>query len=450
MRRILFAVVDALAATAVVALCGGVTAGAVVFAAAAILIDLFERRRAHRLTLSALDDAPVLAIRGVVIAGATTVAGLPVAGQYVPGAGHGAAWLVTAILFAAVATVGRAIGFVGLRRLQRTRKLVSPVLVVGAGSVGRRIGLRLQDHPEYGLVPLGYVDDAAHARGLPPGLLLGDVADLPRLIARHRVRHVIVAFGQMRDTDMVDLLRSCDRLDCEIFVVPRFFELGVGESSAVDHVWGVPLIRLNRAAFRTHTWRAKRILDVLLAALGLVLAGPVMLGIAMLLRREVGPDVLFRQTRVGLDGRPFELLKFRTLHPPRNQEETGFCVQEETGFCVVSADRVGPVGRFLRRSSLDELPQLWNVLRGQMSLVGPRPEQQHFVRRFVRSYPGYAERLRVPAGVTGLAQVHDLRGATPIEDRVCFDNYYIEHWSLWQDIKILTRTVASVVRLRGR
>jgi hypothetical protein len=106
---------------------------------------------------------------------------------------------------------------------------------------------------------------------------------------------------------------------------------------------------------------------------------------------------------------------------------------------VVSPDRIGPAGRFLRRSSLDELPQLWNVLRGQMSLVGPRPEQQHLARRFARTYPGYTERLRVPAGVTGLAQVHDLRGATPIEDRVCFDNFYIEHWSLWQDIKILAR-----------
>jgi lipopolysaccharide/colanic/teichoic acid biosynthesis glycosyltransferase len=122
---------------------------------------------------------------------------------------------------------------------------------------------------------------------------------------------------------------------------------------------------------------------------------------------------------------------------------------ESVAWSEVCADRVGPVGRFVRRSSLDELPQLWNILRGQMSLVGPRPEQPSYVREFVQAYPRYEHRLRVPAGLTGLSQVHDLRGATPIEDRVCIDNFYIEHWSLWQDVKILLRTVASVIRMRG-
>jgi lipopolysaccharide/colanic/teichoic acid biosynthesis glycosyltransferase len=144
---------------------------------------------------------------------------------------------------------------------------------------------------------------------------------------------------------------------------------------------------------------------------------------------------------VGLDGRPFRLLKFRTLTPERSAEPTAWS--------EVDADRVGPVGRFLRRSSLDELPQLWNVLCGDMSLVGPRPEQPHYSARFARIYPRYADRLRAPVGLTGWAQIHGLRGPTSIEDRVCFDNFYIEHWSLWQDIKILIRTAASVVRMRG-
>ena len=148
-----------------------------------------------------------------------------------------------------------------------------------------------------------------------------------------------------------------------------------------------------------------------------------------------------RQTRVGLDGRPFQLLKFRTLSPVP--------AGEPTRWSEVDDERVGPVGRFLRRSSLDELPQLWNILRGDMSLVGPRPEQPHYSARFARRYPRYADRLRTPVGLTGWAQIHGLRGATSIEDRVSFDNYYIEHWSLWQDLKILIRTATSVVRMRG-
>jgi len=189
-------------------------------------------------------------------------------------------------------------------------------------------------------------------------------------------------------------------------------------------------------------WAIKRAFDVSFATAALLLAGPLMLVLALLLRRELGPGVLFHQVRIGLDGRPFELLKFRTLKP---QPEGA-----ASSWSVADADRMGPVGRFLRRSSLDELPQLWNVVRGQMSLVGPRPEQPGFVTQFAREHHSYHARLRVPAGITGWSQIHDLRGDTSIEDRVRFDNYYIEHWSLWLDIKIITRTVLSVLRLRGR
>ncbi len=438
----LFVAVDTLAAVVAVALAGGVAGAAAVFVGASVVVDLLDRRYAHRLSLSALDDAPALAIRGIVIAGIATVVGMPVYGPRMPGAQYGSGLLVAALLYAAVAVVGRGIGYAVLRRLQADGWFASLALIVGARPVGAKIGRRLQEHPEYGLVPLGFVDRTPPASPhLLPAPLLGDVTDLPELIAEHGVHHVLVAFGEMRDVELVDLLRACDRLDCEIFVVPRFFELGVGASPVADHLWGVPLIPLHRAAFRCHTWTLKRIFDIAFATVALVLVSPLMVAIALALLSEVGPKVLFRQVRIGLDGQPFELVKFRTLRPQREDKPMGWS--------VVSEDRIGPVGRFLRRSSLDELPQLWNVLRGQMSMVGPRPEQSRYVRRFARKCPRYQERLRVPAGVTGLAQVHDLRGPTGIEDRVCFDNFYIEHWSLWQDIKILIRTVASVLRMRG-
>ncbi|HEX6869647.1 MAG TPA: sugar transferase, partial [Micromonosporaceae bacterium] len=142
-------------------------------------------------------------------------------------------------------------------------------------------------------------------------------------------------------------------------------------------------------------------------------------------------------------GRPFRLVKFRTLRPPRPGEPVAWGVAGE--------DRMTAVGRFLRRSSLDELPQLWNVLCGHMSLVGPRPERPEFVAQFAEQHRGYRARLRVPAGITGWAQVHDLRGDdTSLEDRVRFDNYYIDHWSLWRDIRILIATTGSVLGMRGR
>ena len=160
------------------------------------------------------------------------------------------------------------------------------------------------------------------------------------------------------------------------------------------------------------------------------------------MRLETGRGVIFRQERVGRDGVPFELMKFRSLKPI---DET----ESQTNWNISHDNRVGPVGRFLRKTSLDELPQLFNILRGDMSLVGPRPERPHFVAQFGELYTGYADRHRVPSGLTGWAQIHGLRGNTPIDQRARFDNFYIENWTLWLDIKIILRTVVSVFTKPG-
>jgi exopolysaccharide biosynthesis polyprenyl glycosylphosphotransferase len=241
---------------------------------------------------------------------------------------------------------------------------------------------------------------------------------------------------------MIEVLRTCDRLRCEIFFVPRLFELHA-TGPGVDQVWGLPLVRWRRSAYRTVAWRLKRVLDVVVSAVALVALSPLMLACALAVRLEGGSGVLFRQERVGLDGRPFQLLKFRSLRPLDDDES-------RTKWNVAHDDRLGPVGRFLRRSSLDELPQLINILRGDMSLVGPRPERPYFVEQFARSLPRYTARHRVPAGLTGLAQIHGLRGDTSIEERARFDNGYIENWSLWVDVKILLRTIGALVRNPGR
>jgi exopolysaccharide biosynthesis polyprenyl glycosylphosphotransferase len=227
----------------------------------------------------------------------------------------------------------------------------------------------------------------------------------------------------------------------EIFFVPRLFELH-HTSREMDQVWGVPLVRLRRAAFRSLSWRLKRAFDVLSSGIALLLLAPLLAVLALAVRLEGGRGVLFRQERVGMDGRAFELLKFRSLKPADDSESA-------TMWNIKHDDRLGPVGRFIRATSLDELPQLWNILRGDMTVVGPRPERPVFVEAFASSFPRYTARHRVPAGLTGWAQIHGLRGDTSIEDRARFDNYYIENWSLWTDLKIILRTVSAVLRRAG-
>jgi exopolysaccharide biosynthesis polyprenyl glycosylphosphotransferase len=210
----------------------------------------------------------------------------------------------------------------------------------------------------------------------------------------------------------------------------------------VERIGGYPVVRLRPDPSSRPTWWIKRTLDMGLAAIGLVLLSPVLAVCALAILAESGRPVLFHQTRVGLDGIPFHIHKLRTLKPENEQES-------QTRWCIANDSRLGAVGRILRRTSLDEMPQLWNILRGEMSFVGPRPERPGFVETFSVEHARYWARHRVPTGLTGLAQVNGLRGDTSIADRARFDNYYIANWSVWLDVKILALTVREVVRGSG-
>jgi exopolysaccharide biosynthesis polyprenyl glycosylphosphotransferase len=390
-----------------------------------------------RVAPSLLDELPGLAARALV-AGALTSAfrlqlGLPV--------GDGP--VNAALFFIAFAAVGRAVGYPYVRHYRKVAEKGRATLIVGCGRVGNQLAETLLDHPEYGLAPVGYVDDEplvpASERHIP---LLGGTDSLTSLLLEHRIRNVIVAFMSSRESVMVDMLRTCDRLKCEIFFVPRLYELH-GQGPETELVWGVPLTRLSRASYRTLTWRMKRLFDFTFASVGLIVLSPLLAACALAVRIEGGPGVIFRQERVGLDGRRFEILKFRSYKPTDEAESA-------SRWNIASDSGLGPVGRTIRALSLDELPQLWNVVRGDMSLVGPRPERPVFVDEFTKRFPRYMARHRVPAGLTGWAQVNGLRGDTDIADRASFDNYYIENWSMWTDIKIIMRTVKQVVGRRGR
>ena len=390
-----------------------------------------------RLTLSILDDGSRLVGRSVAAA-AAVVAGEVVLGRSTTDDRV----LPTAGLLAVGILLLRALGYAVVRRARAHGLVGHPTLVLGAGKVGAQIAALLLDHPEYGLRPVGFLDrdPLVGPEGRPVPLLGGDEV-LAETIVEFRVRDVIVAFGSLPESGLVEVLRTCDRLDCEIFFVPRLFELH-NTSRDMDHVWGLPLVRLRRAAFRSWSWKVKRGMDVLASAAAVLALAPVFGLVALGVRLEGGPGIIFRQTRVGLDNRPFQVLKFRSLRPVDEAESA-------TQWNIAQDGRLGPVGRFLRATSLDELPQLWNILRGDMSIVGPRPERPHFVETFASTLPYYTARHRVPAGLTGWAQVHGLRGDTSIEERARFDNYYIENWSLWLDVRIILMTVASVLRRAG-
>ncbi|MFN8081048.1 MAG: sugar transferase [Kineosporiaceae bacterium] len=351
------------------------------------------------------------------------------------------------VVAAAACTLGflillRAIGYGVVRSLRRQRRVVHRTLVLGAGRVGAQVADVLLDHPEYGLHPIGFLDsDPWLGPKELPLPILGGTDSLYHVLTDHDVNNVVVAFGSMRESAMVDVIRTCDRLDTEIFLVPRLFELH-HVSEDMESVWGLPLVRLRRAARRSRGWRVKRLFDITLSSIALILLSPIMLLVALAVRLEGGPGIIFRQERVGVDGRRFQVMKFRSLKPV---DET----ESQTNWNIAHDDRLGPVGKFLRKSSIDELPQLINILKGEMSIVGPRPERPHFVDQFCEAYPRYVARHRVPSGLTGWAQVHGLRGDTSIADRARFDNYYIENWSLWLDVKIVLRTVGSVIRGDG-
>jgi exopolysaccharide biosynthesis polyprenyl glycosylphosphotransferase len=210
-----------------------------------------------------------------------------------------------------------------------------------------------------------------------------------------------------------------------------------------DHIGSIPIMRIRNPNLRGPARLVKRGFDMVVVVMAVIVLLPILVAAALAVRIEGGPGVIFRQVRVGRDGKRFDLLKFRSMRPANESES-------QTQWSVATDDRVGPVGRVLRCTSIDELPQLWNILRGDMTLVGPRPERPHFVEQFSTQFDRYAYRHRVQVGLTGFAQVSGLRGDTSIADRARYDNFYIENWSLWLDIKIILRTFREVLFYRGR
>ncbi|AZG48130.1 sugar transferase [Gordonia insulae] len=400
-----------------------------------VALDMAGLYRA-RLTLSALDDLPRLAGWSVITSGVLfTVAR--------PGVHITRAAVYAGLVFLALFAV-RLMYFAFARHRRRTSsKYRMPTAVLGGGLVAVELIESTRSRPELGLdIVLAVSDDPMpelSGAGVP---IEGNIAEIRSKVKAHGISTLLVAFSSTPDSRLVAPLRECDELDCEIFIVPRLFEF-VSLTGDMDRIHTIPLVRMRRDALRTWYWKVKRVFDVTVVSISLILLSPVLATVAAAVYlSDPSAPIIFRQQRIGRGGRLFDVLKFRSMRPVPEQAS-------DHEWQPSAEDRIGTLGRFIRKTSLDELPQLWNVLRGDMSIVGPRPERPHFVEQFEHSIPAYRDRHRVEVGLTGWAAIHGLRGDTSITDRALYDNFYIENWSVWLDIKIIIRTLGAVLRGTG-
>jgi Undecaprenyl-phosphate glucose phosphotransferase len=307
------------------------------------------------------------------------------------------------------------------------------VLVVGSGDLARRVVETAREQMGLGLRVVGVVSDGAGAgEALPDAPVLGDVHELGDIFVRHPVDQVLVALPIDRLGALKDIMAVLSQHPVDVRLIPDFYQF-ITLCGSVEEFAGLPIINLQATPLVGWNLVQKRLFDLAAAAVGLVLFSPLLAGLALLVRLSGPGPILFRQERVGMDGRRFTMLKFRTMQPGADEAGARMTTRDDP--------RRTPLGTLLRRLSLDELPQLWNVLVGDMSLVGPRPEQPDLIHAFTRDIPRYALRHKIKAGMTGWAQVNGLRGDTNMRERIELDLYYIENWSLLLDLKILVRTV---------
>jgi len=339
------------------------------------------------------------------------------------------AWVLTVLLV----TAGRSV-LVLVRNWLRRRGLWNDrLLIVGTGDVGRMILQKIRQMPRLGYEVVGFIDGddppVDEIMGVP---VLGDIDDIPEVIREYEIEEVIIGRPELDHQRVLAIISRCERGQVGIKIFPDLFQIIATELSIGD-LGGLPLLNVRDVALRGWRLTLKRAVDLLGSAVGLVILSPALMLMAIAIKLDSPGPVFYAQERMGLDARSFWCLKFRSMRTDAESDGPGWTVEADP--------RVTRLGRFIRRFSIDELPQLINVFIGDMSLVGPRPERPVYVEQFRRSIPRYMDRHREKAGMTGWAQVNGLRGDTSIAERTKYDLWYIENWSLWLDFKIILRTV---------
>jgi exopolysaccharide biosynthesis polyprenyl glycosylphosphotransferase len=310
------------------------------------------------------------------------------------------------------------------------------VLLIGAGEIGQMLLQKIVQNRKLGYQVVGLVDNgkAINTQVFKEAPILGALADIPRIIEHHAIDEVIIGLPESSHQELVNIISLCEREKVGIRVFPDVFQIMASEVGIGD-LGGLPLLTIRDVALRGWRLTLKRGIDVVLSAIALVLLSPFMLLAALIVKLESSGSVFYVQERMGLDARPFKILKFRSMRQDAEVVGPGWTVEDDP--------RRTKLGSVMRALNFDELPQLINVLVGDMSLVGPRPERPVYVEQFRQSIPRYMDRHREKAGMTGWAQIHGLRGDTSIAERTKYDLWYIENWSLALDIKIILRTLVQ-------
>jgi exopolysaccharide biosynthesis polyprenyl glycosylphosphotransferase len=342
-------------------------------------------------------------------------------------------WLSSIILI----TIGRYLTLKLEKNFYNKKIGLSKVAIFGTNEMAAKIYERYTQDNFAGYDIVGYFSySPAETNYLQDKIKLGNYKDIPEKIREHKIEKILIALPSSQHEILYDLFKMCEGINVEFMLAPDFIEL-MTSRLRVEEVDGIPFMKLKSLPMNVWNRLIKRVFDISLSLTFLVLISPVMLVLSILVKASSKGPLFYKQERVGLDGKKFMMLKFRSMRI--DAEATG------PKMTIINDDRYTPVGKFLRKFSLDELPQFINVLKGEMSIVGPRPEREYFINIMKHSVKKYLERHRVKCGITGWAQVNGFRGTnTPIQTRIDFDIYYIENWSIAFDIKIIFKTLKEV------
>jgi exopolysaccharide biosynthesis polyprenyl glycosylphosphotransferase len=358
-------------------------------------------------------------------------------------------YLYATILIVLLLGLGRWLWGIVLGQLRQRGSGVSRVLIVGAGDVGRMVIRTVMAQPEFGYRIVALVDDHVEhsALSIGPVPTIEGTQGLPQIIAEKNIDEVIITLPWTDHQRILDIFQLCESLGVRARTVPDLFQLSLNRVD-VEDLGGVPVIGLKAASIRGANLIVKRIMDVVLGSLMLLIVSPLMIISALAIKVDSPGPVIFRQKRVGAHGQEFVAFKFRSMREGADEEKEQLLEFNEMNgplFKMRADPRTTRLGRFLRRSSLDELPQVFNVLRGEMSLVGPRPHTSAEVAQYQN---WQRQVLEAPPGLTGLAQVSG-RSQLSFDEQCLLDIYYIENWSPALDLKILLRTVPKVLSGQG-